>query len=146
MDFQTDNRGQTERLRDLLGRLDGSLWRKEIGGGWTIGTMIVHLAFWEKMTQTRLEKWLSSGVLTAVPDADNVFAINDSVREISAGIDFQAGSKLAIEAFEGMDQLVSKLEASRLAELEKTGRDRWFKRFLHRDMHLTRIEEVSLAY
>ncbi|MBL8022108.1 MAG: hypothetical protein JNM27_20705 [Leptospirales bacterium] len=141
MDFRAENKGQTDRLRSLLGRLDPSLWRKDIGGGWTIGTMIVHLAFWEKMTQIRIEKWTSSGVLTAVPDGDNVFAINDSIREISAGIEFQAGAKMAVEAFESMDQLVSKLDASRLAELERTGRDRWFKRFLHRDAHLTRIEK-----
>ncbi|MCE9598777.1 MAG: maleylpyruvate isomerase N-terminal domain-containing protein [Spirochaetia bacterium] len=142
MDFRIENKNQNERFRRLLNRLDSTQWQRDIGGGWTTGTMICHLAFWEKMTSFRLKKWIETGTLAAVPDADNILAINDSVRDVSTAIGFEAGSKLAIQAMDEIDGLVAGLDESRLAELEKTGRERWFKRSLHRDTHLTRIENT----
>lgn len=144
MSWAGENKTQTRRLESLIAALDDSAWTKDIGGGWTIGTMICHLAFWDRMTAARIRFFQTHGRLTSVPDADNIEAINNSVRLLSEGLDRHAGGKLAIKCAHEIDELAASLSDAQRTELENTGRDRWFKRFLHRQIHLARIER-SLA-
>jgi hypothetical protein len=139
MNFITENKAETNRLRTLKDWL-ARHWETELGGGWTVGTMLCHLAFWDKMTQVRIKVWFESGKLAPLPDADNVFAINDSVRAMSEEITAEEGLKFVIHCADELDQLVASLEPNRLKELEASGRERWFKRHLHRKAHLDRIE------
>ncbi len=44
MDFIAENKIETNRLRALAGGI-GRNWATELGGGWTVGTMLCHLAF-----------------------------------------------------------------------------------------------------
>lgn len=140
MNFIEENKIQNQRLRSVLTRINPGNWSKDIGGGWTIGTQICHLAFWDKITFVRLQKWKETGRLTPVPDADNIEAINDSTRSLFGSISYPDGIKLVTENADEIDALVAILEPAILTELDKTGRERWYKRSLHRDSHLTRIE------
>ncbi len=140
MDFFAANKLQKDRLTALLARLSADLWRKDLGGGWTVGTQLCHLAFWDKKTTVRIRLWLDTGRLTAVPDEDNINAINDAARFLCAGIDFENGKRLVTEAADEIDALVASLDAERQRALETTGRERWFKRYFHRQNHLDRIE------
>jgi len=142
MGFTEDNKAQLDRMRSLLAALDSSSWDKDIGGGWTVGTMICHLGFWDRMTSARILAWRSHGRLTSVPDADNVEAINDSVRFLSQGVDLAHGTRLAIQAASEIDAIAASLSPKELSDLESSGRDRWFKRSLHRQGHLERLEQA----
>ena len=142
MSFANENKSETKRLESLIAKLDDAAWHKDIGGGWTIGTMICHLAFWDRMTSARIRFFQTHGRLTSVPDADNIEAINNSVRHLSEGLDRHAGGTLALKCAHEIDELAAALSEAERLELESTGRDRWFKRFLHRQIHLTRIERA----
>ena len=142
MSFQEDNSAETERLRALLSKLDASTWNKDAGGGWTVGTMICHLGFWDRMTSARILAWKSHGRLTAIPDTDNVEAINESVRFLSQGVDLAQGTRLALQAASEIDSLAASLSPAELKALESSGRERWFRRSLHRQAHLEKLERV----
>lgn len=140
MSFTDDNIRQTARLRKALNGITPAQWGRDIGGGWTVGTMACHLAFWDTMTLARLRKWKNTGKLTAVPDADNIEVINESVRIITSAVGLPGGPEYVIKAAEEIDAFVAGLTPADLKELDATGRERWYKRSAHRGDHLPRIE------
>ena len=142
MDFKDDNKIQNDRLKSLLDKLSTARWAQDIGGGWTIGTMLCHLAFWDQLTSVRLELWKEKGRLAVIPDEDNINSINDSMRFIFAAVDYEHGKSLIKKSTDEIDALARSLTPAQLAELESTGRERWFKRSLHRRHHLDRIERA----
>jgi hypothetical protein len=42
------NRTQTERLRRLVGRLDGAMAGVRLPNGWTVAGALAHVAFWDR--------------------------------------------------------------------------------------------------
>jgi len=142
MDFKEDNKVQNDRLNSILEKLSPAQWSQDIGGGWNIGTMMCHLAFWDHMTSVRLRLWKDKGRLSVIPDEDNINSINDSMRFICGAIDYERGKMLVKLSADEIDSLARSLTPGQLAELESTGRERWFKRSLHRRHHLERIERA----
>ena len=142
MDFKDDNRIQSDRLKSVLDKLNPSQWSQDIGGGWSIGTMLCHLAFWDQITSVRLKLWKEKGRLAVIPDEDNINSINDSMRFVCAAIDYERGKTLIKKSADEIDSLVRSLTPAQLTELESSGRERWFKRSLHRQHHLERIERA----
>lgn len=142
MNFTEENQIQNTRLRSILGRLQSGEWNKNLGADWTVGTMICHLAFWDRMTSVRLRLRLKNGSFAGVPDGDTVEALNDTVRLMSASIDQAAGSKLATDAADEIDSITAALSPEQIQELLATGRERWLRRHLHRQTHLDRIEKA----
>jgi hypothetical protein len=142
MDFKDDNRIQNDRLKSVLDKLRPAQWSQDIGGGWSIGTMLCHLAFWDQLTSVRLRLWKEKGKLAVIPDEDNINSINDSMRFICAAIDYESGKSLVKKSADEIDSLARSLTPAQLTELESSGRERWFKRSLHRQHHLERIERA----
>ena len=142
MDFKEDNKVQNDRLNSILDKLSPAQWSQDIGGGWSIGTMMCHLAFWDQMTSVRLRLWKDKGRLSVIPDEDNINSINDSMRLICGAIDYERGKMLVKLSADEIDSLARSLTPGQLTELESTGRERWFKRSLHRRHHLERIERA----
>lgn len=142
MNFNEDNKIQNDRLKSILDKLTPAQWSQDIGGGWNCGTMLCHLAFWDQMTSVRLRLWQEKGKLAAIPDEDNINAMNDSLRFICGAIDYERGKAMVTVSAIEMDSLARTLTPAQLAELESTGRERWFKRSLHRRHHLERIERA----
>jgi hypothetical protein len=142
MDFKDENRIQNDRLKSVLDKLNPAQWSQNIGGDWSIGTMLCHLAFWDQITSVRLRLWKEKGRLAVIPDEDNINSINDSMRFICAAIDYERGKSLVKKSADEIDSLARNLTPAQLTELESSGRDRWFKRSLHRQHHLERIERA----
>ncbi len=92
------------------------------------------------MTQVRINRWIQSGLLAPLPDMDNVHSVNDSVRAMSEEIPAEAGVNLAVLWADELDHLVASLGPLQIQDLETSGRERWYKRHLHRKTHLDRIE------
>ena len=142
MDFKDDNRIQSDRLKSVLDKLNPAQWSQDIGGGWSIGTMLCHLAFWDQITSVRLRLWKEKGRLAVIPDEDNINSINDSMRFVCAAIDYERGKTLIKKSADEIDSLVRSLTPAQLTELKSSGRERWVKRSLHRQHHLERIERA----
>jgi hypothetical protein len=94
------------------------------------------------LTSIRLRLWKEKGRLAVIPDEDNINSINDSLRFIFGAIDYEPGKTLVRKSADEIDSLAQSLTPAQLAELESTGRERWFKRSLHRSHHLDRIERA----
>ena len=111
MDFKDDNRIQNDRLKSILDKLSPAQWSQDIGGGWSIGTMMCHLAFWDQLTSVRLRLWKEKGRLAVIPDEDNINSINDSLRFIFGAIDYEHGKTLVRKSADEVDSFAQKSDS-----------------------------------
>ena len=144
MGFTKENNKSRMTLLNLLNQTDAGRWDISIKGGWTVGTLFCHIAFWDKMTTHRLAQWSQSGKLAVLPDQENIEAINASVRSMCSAIPCEAGKELVSNSMMEIDDLVSRLNSSQIKELEESGRARWFQRNLHRELHVSALEKQIL--
>lgn len=143
MNFNEKNDNSRKKISDILNRISDSQWHTEIGGGWTVGTMLCHIAFWDKMTIERLQVLKETGNLTSVPEKDNLDVINDSVRYMCSAFSLEAGKRLVIDCMNQVDLLVSQLTPDEIKILQESGRERWIQRNLHREIHLPGLEKFT---
>src|SRR5215467_4585589 len=99
MDFNTENTNQTNRLRALSDRISRD-WTKELGGGWTVGSMLYHVAFWDKVRYVYIKRWMQSGQLSPNLDMENTHSINESVRALSETLSADDGLRFSLKCAE----------------------------------------------
>src|ERR1043166_5281864 len=109
MDFIAENKNQTNRIRTLSDRFTSN-WKTELGGGWTIGAMLCHIAFWDKMRCIFIKQWTGSGKLATDLDMESTHSFNEAVRAISETIPAEAGLQFTLLCAEEIDRLVESLQ------------------------------------
>jgi hypothetical protein len=55
--FAESNRRQTERLRELVARLDSSMLAARLANGWTVAVALAHIAFWDRQRLSLMRRW-----------------------------------------------------------------------------------------
>jgi len=113
--------------------------RREVGAGWTVAALLLHVAFWDRRASLLLARWTKSGVEDSPIDSD---IVNDSVKDILLAVPPEAAPRLALAAAEEVDRAIAGLAPSMLSEIE--GRDVHVRldRAHHRNMHLDEIEKA----
>jgi hypothetical protein len=137
--YMAQNIEERERLRALVARLHESDFTRDVGGGWTVTTVLVHLGFWDRQRLFLLKRWLQDGQLPSTGDAD---VINDTVTAISKAIPPRAAALLAVEAAEAIDFELEQLTPEQAAALESAGSPTLLNRHVHRRDHIEQIEQA----
>jgi hypothetical protein len=137
--YMAQNIAERERLRALVARLSEADLSREVEHGWTVATVLVHLAFWDRQRLLTLKRWLQDGQLPASGDYD---LINDALAIISQAIPPRAAALLAVAAAEAIDYALEQLTPEQEAALESAGMTRLLNRSLHRRDHLEEIERA----
>ena len=136
----TDNRSSantnsTDRLRDLVARLSADDIDRDLGGGWTVGFALAHLAFWDARQVAALQR-MSQG--EPFPSED--MATNAALERIAAAFNPVTIGEAAVHAAEQLDAAVAQLSAEQLQSLGNAGLSYAVERAPHRDEHLQQIE------
>jgi hypothetical protein len=139
-DLNARNRASRERLAAVIGRIGDRVI--EIDGEWTASALLAHIAFWDRLATTRLEKFLRDGEppVTAPPaltDLTNAGALRQWTDTPPA-----VAGRQARDAAEAMDRLVASLPADTLAALKALDRPQLYDRADHRKLHLDEIERA----
>jgi hypothetical protein len=66
------NRVELGRLRELLAQLSDEQLALPLEGGWSVGSTLAHLAFWDQRAVFLLERWEQQGVGPSEMDVDIV--------------------------------------------------------------------------
>ena len=66
------NSSSLRRLRAVIGGLHDDDFNRDAGGGWTIGAVVAHVAFWDRYVTTRLSRWEKQGFESAPLDPDSI--------------------------------------------------------------------------
>jgi hypothetical protein len=137
------NDEQRQRLIETIGRLTAADYELEVMPGWTVGALLAHLAFWDRLV---VERWTR-----AIADDDTIpVSLSDVLTDLINGASVAQwlampgplGGREAIAAAEAVDAYIEGLEAARVAAAEAAGLGRLVDRSRHRAEHLDMIDAV----
>lgn len=131
------NSDSTERLSALVAGLSAGDMRRSLGGGWTIGFALAHLAFWDARQVAALQR-MAQG--EEFPSED--LATNAALEAIAPAFNPDTISQAAVGAARQLDALVETLTADQVNALTGSGKSYAMDRAPHREEHMRQIEEA----
>ncbi len=134
-DATGNNTQSTERLRDLVARISADDINLDLGGGWTVGFALAHLAFWDARQVAALQRMAQGETF---PSED--MATNAALERISAAFNPATIGGAAVRAAEQLDAAVVQLSADQLQSLSNAGLSYAVERAPHREEHMRQIE------
>jgi hypothetical protein len=136
------NRSSLERLRAIGSALSDAELDRTIDEPWTTAALFAHIAFWDRFV---LERWrLATEKEQRTPmslDDALMDRINDASLRQWLAIPARVAVDELLSAAEELDDLLSGLDATTVAEVVGEGRRRLVDRSIHRADHLRTIEE-----
>jgi hypothetical protein len=109
--------------------------------GWTVGTNLAHLAFWDRFLLVRWEEAAVSGRDLPIDVGPPLFdLLNDSLAAQWALLDLPSVRVLVLGAAEALDAHLATLPEARVEAALAAGSVRMVERTLHRDGHIAPIE------
>jgi hypothetical protein len=137
-----DNAAARQELAALIARLDARRFHCAVGFGWTVATLLCHLAFWDRLALSRLTEWESGQIETSRLGAQAIDGINEGVKAISQAVPGPAAARLALDSATAVDLRVEGIADELRARIVQAGFERILRRSLHRREHLRKIEEA----
>ena len=136
--FIEQNRASTERIRKLASKLSDKQLQHPVGEHWTVAIVLAHLAFWDQRVMQVLDKTKHDGKLFAL-EID--IRVNDVSLPLWAAIPPREAARLAIDTAQVLDKRLEEFPLELLEELYKHNK-RWVIRALHRDEHMSEVDEA----
>jgi hypothetical protein len=140
--FVTENDTERARLKALVARVSDADLGRALPAGWTVASVLLHLAFWDQRALVLLERWRQAGA-AAVPAPANdtdVDWINDASKPMFLALPPRRAAELAVTIAEAVDQQVAALPDEFLASNAAAGSPLNLLRAEHRREHLAEIE------
>ena len=129
------NAESTRRLRDLVARLSPEDINRDLGGGWTVGFALAHLAFWDARQVAALQRYANGH---GFPSEDH--AANAALESIAPAFDPHTVGQAAVRAAEDLDAAVERLTSEQSQDLRNAGLTYALERAPHRNEHRHQIE------
>jgi Mycothiol maleylpyruvate isomerase N-terminal domain len=133
------NHEQRERLRRLLEGVDEAALARPVRAGWSVATVLAHLAFWDRFGLARWDAFERTGQFPGAVDAD---VLNAACEAEWRALAPRAAARLALEAMEALDAHIERLSSASVEAAQAAGRGVLLDRSGHRREHLDQIEPV----
>src|SRR5262245_55029694 len=142
--YVAENQAQLARLQALVDRLSDRELASRMDAGWTVASVLAHLAFWDYRILTLLDRWGPDGRGTPPPpiDGESVDWINDAGKPLCLALPPREAAHMAIAAAKAADQRVAALSDALLAANAAAGSPVSPRRAEHRREHLDEIERA----
>ncbi len=138
-DVHSENERARERLKSLGASLRPEDWHRRLPNGWTLTTVFLHVAYWDRLTLETIERHQSSGVQ---PARHEVALLNAVLLDLSRLLTPQQALAWATASADAVDARLRTLPASLLQEIsEKDGPGR-VERYHHRNEHLDLVQRA----
>jgi hypothetical protein len=141
--FTTRNDAERARLRALVAGLTDADLARPMPAGWTVASVLAHVAFWDQRILVLLDRWEKSP--SAVPPAINeadVDWVNDATKPLLLAMPPRRAAELTVAIAEEVDARVAALSDALLARNEAAGSPLSMTRSVHREEHLDEIERA----
>jgi uncharacterized damage-inducible protein DinB len=141
--YIAENETQRRRLRELLDGLDEAQLARPMEAGWTVASVLAHMAFWDYRIVAQLERWGSDGSgPSPTYEEEAVDWINDATKPIFLAIPPRVAAKIALEAAEAADRAVAGMSDELLAKNDENGGIINPVRAEHRQEHVDELEQA----
>jgi hypothetical protein len=141
--YVAENDAERERLRALVRRLsDGDLARS-MDAGWTVASVLAHVALWDQRVVVLLDDWERRDPSWTPPleDARDVDWVNDAAKPLCLALPPRVAAELAVSIAETVDERVAAVSDPLIEANARAGVLNW-RRAQHRREHLDEIERA----
>lgn len=138
-EITAENEKETRRLEALVKKLTDKELSLPMQAGWTVASVLVHMAFWDIRAARLIELWKQKGVEYSPLDTD---LINEVNREIFLGLPSRAAADLVLENARSLDRMLRDLEPGFIEEIRAIGKNVRLERYIHRRLHMDEIEKT----
>lgn len=141
--YVAENNAERARLRALVSRLSDADLAREMPGGWTVATVLAHVAFWDQRIAALIDRWQMSGATPRPFDGDaHVDWINDAAKPMFLALDPRRAAELAVQIAEAVDRELEGLPDELVTKNAAAGSPINLRRAEHRREHLDEIERA----
>jgi hypothetical protein len=141
-DFIQENEASRRELRELVERLQDADFDRDAGNGWTVSTLLCHVAFWDALVLHRLTQWQRSGFEAVRLTLLAIDSVNEAGKTIFRAVPGRRAAQLALASAEAVDGEVAKLSSELVEQVVSAGLERALQRSLHRLEHLRKIKDA----
>jgi uncharacterized damage-inducible protein DinB len=140
--YVAENEVERKRLASLVARLSDQDLARPMPGGWTVASVLGHVAFWDQRIIALIEEWRKAGVGTPPKDVDEsqVDWINDATKPLLLAVAPRRAAELTVSIAESTDRMVAELPEDFLAANGRAGSPINVHRAEHRREHIDEIE------
>lgn len=142
--YVAPNRVERQRLQALAARLGDEQLSRPLAAGWTIASVLGHLAYWDQRILVLIERWQQQGA-AALPkplDHSDVDWINDAAKPMLLALPPRRAAELAVTIAEAVDRTVEALPDELVVRNAAAGSPVNLLRAEHRREHLDEIERA----
>jgi DinB family protein len=137
------NDASRQRLSARLDDLTANELLTQVDEDWTVGGLLAHLAFWDRLVLQRWGLAAREGKPTPIGlDDELTDLINDAAMPAWLAVNAARLPGLVLESAAEVDAAVAAVSDESVAAIEAEGRPRLLDRSRHRTLHLDRIEGV----
>ena len=140
--YVANNNAERARLKTLVGRASDADLAKPMPAGWTVASVLGHLAFWDQRIITLIESWQASGTAPSSIHAEDVDWVNDAGKPFLLALPPRKAADLAVSIAETVDRVVEAVPDSLIDRNKTAGGPLSLDRSVHRKEHLDEIEKV----
>jgi len=140
--YVQENEAERNRLAALVARLSDAELARPMPAGWTVASVLGHVAFWDQRIVALIEAWRHRDARTPPPleDGRDVDWINDATKPLLIALDPRRAAELTLRIAETTDRMVAELSDEHLAANERAGSPINVRRAVHRSEHIEEIE------
>ena len=139
---QKDNDSERARLEALVGRLSDADLQRPMPEGWTVASVLAHLAYWDQRALLLLDRWQRAGVAPGTFDESEVDWINDAAKPMFLALPPRRAADLAVAIAEATDRKVASLSDDLVRRNAALKLPIALSRAHHRRTHLDEIERT----
>jgi DinB superfamily len=138
-DLLVENEIERDRLTNLVDKLSDDDLALDLGGGWTVGVALAHLAFWDERAALLLERYVGGTPQHHIPDWYEDM-LNQTLEPQWQALPPRAAAEGAVAAAEHVTRALRVIEDELCARLEAHEDGYLLRRFNHRREHIEQIE------
>lgn len=142
--YVAENEVERKRLSSLVARLSDQDLARPMPGGWTVASVLGHVAFWDQRVIALIEAWRKAGVGTPprMLDEGHVDWINDATQPLLLAVAPRRAAELTVSIAESTDRTLAELPEEFLAANGRAGSPVNVRRATHRREHIDEIESA----
>ena len=139
--YVATNEAERRRLEALVDRLDDAALARPMAAGWTVASMLGHLAFWDQRIVV-LSDLLRRGEAVPMEQAHDVDWINDAAKPLLLAMPVRRLAELSLTIAAAADRAVESLSDAHLEKNAAIGTPINVLRAEHRREHLDEIDRL----
>ena len=135
-----DNSKERARLKALVARLSDADLARPLPAGWTVASVLGHLAFWDQRILVLLDAWERTDAAPTPNRDEDIDWINDAGKPFLLALPPRQAADLSVAIAEAVDGKVQTLADDFVARIAAAGNPVNLHRAEHRREHLDQIE------